>query len=172
MKNLVAGLVLICFTSFSFGQITIDNTTLTPTQLVTNALAGTGVQILNVTFNNSAALATNPQVQVGYFNNNGTSFPLAEGVILGTGNTQLSIGPNNSGSSTNNTGVAIDPNDPDLNAIITGNANDECVLEFDFIPNGDTIVFNYIFASEEYHEYSNGTKYKGQGTVQILNSKK
>ena len=28
--------------------------------------------------------------------------------------------------------------------------NDLCVLEFDFIPESDTIIFNYSFGSEEY----------------------
>src|SRR5690606_2561419 len=32
-------------------------------------------------------------------------------------------------------------------------SNDACVLEFDFVPAGDTIRFNYVFGSEEYSEY-------------------
>jgi len=41
--------------------------------------------------------------------------------------------------------------------------NNECILEFDFVPAGDTIVFNYIFASEEYHEYSTSNFNDGFG---------
>lgn len=44
--------------------------------------------------------------------------------------------------------------DPDLVAISSNpNLYDQCILEFDFTPVGDTISFNYIFASEEYEEY-------------------
>ena len=33
--------------------------------------------------------------------------------------------------------------------------NDLCVLGFDFIPESDTIVFNYSFGSEEYTSWVN-----------------
>jgi hypothetical protein len=32
--------------------------------------------------------------------------------------------------------------------------HDACVLEFDFVPLGDTIKFNYVFSSEEYPEFA------------------
>jgi gliding motility-associated-like protein len=47
--------------------------------------------------------------------------------------------------------------DPDLQSITPNQIYDECVVEFDFIPTGDTIKFNYVFASEEYEEYVCGT---------------
>ena len=35
--------------------------------------------------------------------------------------------------------------------------NDLCVLEFDFIPESDTIMFNYSFGSEEYLNWVNSS---------------
>lgn len=154
MKNFFSSLFLVCVATFSYGQIIIDQTQ-TPDQLVNNVLVGSGVIVTNVTYNYSVPDANVIQTTVGYFNNNGTSFPITEGIMLGTGDVILAVGPNNSGGATNNNGVANpDPNDPDLAAIGSATMNNECILEFDFIPAGDSIVFNYIFASEEYHEYA------------------
>lgn len=134
-------------------QIVVTNTQ-TPTELVNDVLVGAGVIISNVEFNHSLPLAGVVQAQAGFFDATGTSFPIATGVLLATGNVRLAEGPNDSGSATDNFGVAVDPNDIDLDAIGTTTINDEAVLEFDFIPSGDSVVFKYIFASEEYHEYS------------------
>ena len=156
-KSLILFSFIALLTGTSKAQLIIDNTTQTPTDLVTNVLAGSGVQILNVQFNASVPLGAAVQSQVGYFDATATSFPIAEGVIIGTGNVQAAIGPNNSPSLSNNAGVAPDPSDPDLNSpLFTSSApyNNEAILEFDFIPQGDSILFNYVFASEEYHEYS------------------
>src|SRR5688572_10971562 len=159
MKKRTLVLATACLFSgwFAIGQsITIDQTQ-TPAQLVNNVLVGSGVVVSNIEFNYSVPLANALQTQCGYFTSGTSTFPLAEGFIMGTGNMIMALGPNNATSSTNNTGVAADPNDPDLDAISTAVMNDEAVLEFDFVPDGDSVVFNYIFASEEYPEYSPST---------------
>ncbi|WP_233502925.1 choice-of-anchor L domain-containing protein [Putridiphycobacter roseus] len=130
--------------------------TQTPQQLVTNVLAGTGITVSNVEFNASTALAQVAQPQIGFFSAVGTTFPIGSGLILATGNAALAVGPNNSGSATDNTGVAIDPNDADLDAISNSTYNNEAILEFDFVPIGDSLEFKFIFASEEWHEFSLG----------------
>jgi gliding motility-associated-like protein len=152
--KIVLGAIFLLSGTFSNAQIIVQNNVQTPTDLVTNVLAGTGVTISNVTFNTSVPLANAVQTQVGYFDATGTTFPIIEGLVMGTGDVQLAIGPNDSPGSTDNNGVATDPNDPDLALISPFVMNNEAILEFDFIPSGDSIVFNYIFASEEYHEYS------------------
>lgn len=147
----------------SFGQITVTQTQ-SPQQLVDDVLSGNGVVISNVTYNGSNPNAQNAQTPIGYFNNNGTAFPIPEGVVMATGDAILALGPNTGGGSTNNNGVTVpDPSDPDLAAIGTSTMNNECILEFDFIPSGDTIVFNYIFASDEYHEFSTSSFNDGFG---------
>ena len=78
-------------------------------------------------------------------------------LFLATGDVNVAVGPNNIGSNTlggGNFGVG----DPDLDLLEgTGSGtNDAVVLEFDFIPIGDTVKFNYVFGSEEYPEFVNG----------------
>lgn len=169
MKNnkLILTSALLLGTALSSNaQLVVDNTTQTPTQLVENVLVGAGVTVMNVEFNNSIPFAGVIQTQVGYFDATATTFPIPEGVILGCGNVQLAIGPNNSSSDTDNSGVAADPNDPDMAMIGTPYIqNDEAILEFDFIPSGDSVVFNYVFASEEYHEYSTSSFNDGFGFI-------
>ena len=40
-----------------------------------------------------------------------------------------------------------------LEDLINDWANDVIVLEFDFVPMSDSIVFEYVFGSEEYPEF-------------------
>jgi gliding motility-associated-like protein len=151
-KSILSALFLTLTGTSGFSQIVVTNTQ-TPQELVMDVLTGSGVIISNVEFNYSIPLATSVQTMCGYFDATGTTFPLTEGVILASGNCALAVGPNSSGSATDNTGVAVDPNDLDLNAISAATVNNECILEFDFIPSGDSIVFRYVFGSEEYPEY-------------------
>lgn len=147
----LVGLVL---PQLSYAQLTVDNTTMTPEQLVTNVLLGGGVTVSNVTFNAGAATTVNEQA--GFFDASAANVGLQSGVILGSGNVTVAIGPNNSPSQSlggsGQMGV-----DPDLAAITPNQIFDEAVLEFDFVPAGDTIRFRYVFASEEYDEYVCGT---------------
>ncbi|MBD3638674.1 MAG: gliding motility-associated C-terminal domain-containing protein [Crocinitomicaceae bacterium] len=153
-KSLFLTLLLVLFGFKSNAQLIVDNVTQTPEQLVQNVLVGTGVTVSNIQFNASVPLAQSVQTQVAYFDATSTSFPIPEGLMLATGDATLAIGPNNTGSASNNNGVAPDPNDVDLDALNSNTLWDEAILEFDFVPNGDSLVFNYIFASEEYHEWS------------------
>lgn len=127
-------------------QITV-NSTLSPQQVVQTVLLGPGVTASNFSF------AGDP-TQLGTFSCNGCSIGMPYGVILASGDINAAIGPNNDGSLTlggGNTGVG----DPDLDLLIAPNpTNDRAVLEFDFVPTGDSLRFNFIFASEEYLEWA------------------
>jgi gliding motility-associated-like protein len=50
------------------------------------------------------------------------------------------------------------PGDADLSGLVNGNVtNDACVLEFDFVPDVDTVStlrFGYVFGSEEYESFT------------------
>lgn len=158
MKIIQLPLILLLIASFSQlkAQLVVNNTTLTPAQLVQNVLLGSGVTVSNITFNGSAAAANQIQESAGQFNGTNSNIGLSNGFILGSGDVQVSIGPNNNGGAsmggTGNSGL-----DPDLAAITPNNIYDEAILEFDFIPQGDSISFKYVFASEEYDEYVCGT---------------
>ena len=149
---ILAGILVVASFASNAQSITIANTD-TPTQLVNNVLVGSGVAISNIEYNYSVPLAGAVQPTIGYFNAGLTSFPIQEGVIMCTGNVTVALGPNNQ---TGASGAITDPalTDPDLDAICSAGTNNEVILEFDFVPNGDSIVFKYLFASEEYPEYS------------------
>lgn len=155
--RIFATLSFITLSLFSFGQITVQNTQ-TPNNLVQNVLLGFGVTATNITVNGTPANANLLQGNITYFDDNGTSFPIPNGVLLSTGNGIGAIGPNTIGSYTNNMpATPMVSSDPHLNAIASAAPTNGTVLEFDFIPSGDTISFNYLFGSDEYPEYSPST---------------
>ena len=150
MKKLVFVIVSIfVFYQNSFNQVLQVQNTQTPAQLVQNVLLGSGVQAFNITFNGQPA--TTITNQVAYFTN-GNSIGIPSGIIMGSGNVVTTApGPNNSSSA--GTTTTQNYTDPDLVAIAGVQINDAAVLEFDFIATGDTVKFNFVFASEEYPEY-------------------
>lgn len=112
-------------------------------QVLAQRLAGNGVLVSNATL----TCANNAN---GNFT--ASNFPLDSGIVLTTGlsATQGSFygvnGPQNMLASFNN-GTA---GDATLNALSGQNTKDACTLEFDVVPKGDSLKFQYIFSSEEY----------------------
>ncbi|MFN3343172.1 MAG: choice-of-anchor L domain-containing protein [Flavobacteriales bacterium] len=151
MKKLFLASITLLSCSNAFSQLVVNNTTLTPTQLVQNVLVGTGVTVSNVTFN--GAPGNTVTVQAGQFNGSSSNIGLAGGIILASGNAQVAVGPNNNGGASQGPPQGILATDPDLAAITPNQIYDQAVLEFDFVPIGDSISFRYVFASEEYNEY-------------------
>lgn len=141
------------------GQLVLTNT-MTPQQLVQDVLLGSGVQVSNVTFNGVANAPIT--VQAMSFDGTNCNVGMGAGLLLCTGDANLAIGPNNSGGATlPGFGLGL-PGDPDLTQALNsggGNyaTNDAAVLEFDFIPNGDSLSFKYVFGSEEYLEWVNSS---------------
>lgn len=139
----IAALVGMLFTQTAFSQIVIDNT-LTPQQLVEDVLLGEGVVATNIIFSGNPA-------QVGAFNAANGLFPIGEGLVMSTGNVVDVPGAGGDFASTNFGQLQ----DADLNLISSATTRDAVVLQFDFVPTGDSISFNYIFGSEEYPEFVN-----------------
>ncbi|MEA3444584.1 MAG: choice-of-anchor L domain-containing protein, partial [Bacteroidota bacterium] len=152
MKKTIILLVvtLLSIIAASGQQITIDNS-LTPQQLVEDSLVSGCVEAFNITYTGDVA-----QTMIGYFNSNGSSFDtiMSSGIVLASGPATNAIGPNTSGSISQSMNV---PGDTDLNALIPQSTNDASVLEFDFIPSSDTLVFKYVFGSDEYLEFVNSS---------------
>ena len=90
---------------------------------------------------------------IGSFIDGNSAVGFEEGVILSSGLAQSAIGPNDSDSTS---GDLSGSGDVDLNQLATGNVTDVAGIEFDFLvpPNIQTISFVYVFASEEYPEYT------------------
>ncbi|PXX96184.1 hypothetical protein DF185_20610 [Marinifilum breve] len=115
-----------------------------PEDLVQNVLVTGCLTADNIRF-------TGDSRQIGYFNKGSSDFPLAEGIILSTGNVTDAVGENDDSETSTGFGGA---GDTDLTRIAGQATNDASVLEFDFTPAGNKVEFRYIFASEEYAEYA------------------
>jgi len=118
-----------------------------------DALLGTGVTIVeeSVVFTGDAAAA-------GIFSSGQDALGIESGIVLSSGQVVDAVGPNDSGStSTNFCGVlgSCNNGDTDLTSLAGFNTWDAAVLEFDFISDFNTVVFRYVFTSEEYNEFSN-----------------
>lgn len=152
----VFALVLFFFTRSLFAQLTITEGSalnMTPQELVENYLVGSGITVSNATYNGSSAIISSNQI--GTYETEGAAsvqLGLSGGVIMTSGRATIAIGPNNSIGAGSNTGGG---GDPDLNIISGTNTFDKAVIEFDFIPEFDTVRFRYVFGSEEFFEYCN-----------------
>ena len=131
-------------------QLVVDNT-ITVQQLVEDVLLGGGVTVSNVTFNGQPASQTN--IQIGSFDGNACNVGLPQGITLSSGDIAVALGPNSESGAT--VGNPAGPNDPDLDLASNSTTFDRAVLEFDFVPAGDSLRFNYVFGSEEYLEFVN-----------------
>ncbi|WP_051929417.1 choice-of-anchor L domain-containing protein [Flavobacterium sp. 83] len=137
-------------------QLVIDNTTQTPLQLVQNVVVGQGINASNIKFNGSAVSANSLSDQVGLFTNGTTTnIGIDKGIILSTGNSAIAVGPNDRDLATLPTSNPF-VGDNDLK-ILSNNQliKNVAILEFDFVPVGNKLSFNFVFASEEYPEFVN-----------------
>ena len=139
MKKLYA-LAFATLAGSANAQITITDSLSLPD--VAQLLEGLNVSIQNVTVNCAGSA-------MGQFSGP-SEMQIEEGLVLTTGSASLVAGPvGNFASDYPNT-----PGDADLTAAVGGMPTyDACVLEFDCIPTGDTLLFNFSFGSEEYSEF-------------------
>lgn len=158
MKKILFTLLIILSNTIVKAQLVIDNTTLTPQQLAQNILIGQGINISNIKFNGSAVNSNTINDQIAKFDNGSTTnIGINKGIILSTGNAIIAKGPNDQMQATLPASVPFE-GDIDL-SILTNNLpiRNVAVLEFDFIPMGNKLTFNFVFASDEYPEFANDT---------------
>ena len=76
----------------------------------------------------------------------------SQGIILGTGEVDNVVGPNDSPQTSADFGTS---GDEQLDELAEGTTADAASLEFEFdVPDGvDRVTFDYIFGSEEYNEF-------------------
>ena len=115
---------------------------------VQEVLLGTGVEAFNVTFTGCDTTGGNgglDSLQIGEFTSNNTILDIPYGLMLHTGSVE-----NFNGGANFVDGVS----DIDLDSLLPGfTMNNAAILEFDFVPQGDTVRFNYVFGSLEYPTY-------------------
>lgn len=149
--------VVLCATSLN-AQLTL--TQATATELVQDVLVGGGIQVTNVTSGG------NP-TQIGRFvGGNTVNLGITTGVVMTSGdvvtqsdqNGLFYIGGAAAAGTSSSSGTNTLTDDADLNTIISSfgapaTTNNIAVIEFDFVPAGDSVAFNYVFASEEYNGF-------------------
>ncbi len=153
MNTIIKKIFLLSIFFFVY-NITKAQITLFPNQTA-NALAqqlvGAGITFTNPTL--SCPSIANGKFKTGF----ASSILIDSGIVLTTGRVQTSgtsIGVNGAASIFANVNNATNGGDADLSAIASGAIHDLCKLEFDFVPTGDTIQFQYRFGSEEYPDFN------------------
>ena len=148
MKKIFLFIQFLAFIGFTGnianGQIVITTMPgVTPEEMV-EKIVGDGIQYSNVQY-------TGADQASGIFNNGSTTnLWIDSGIFLTSGAGYHIPGPNTSATSGSNNGL---PGHLLLNGITTSSTHDASILEFDFIPDSDTLQFRYVFGSEEYNEW-------------------
>ena len=93
-----------------------------------------------------------PGNALGFFNSTNTVIPIDSGIVLTNGLSSQIPGIATINRSSTIRGFNIP--DPDITSIGATSQLDLCALEFSFIPKGDSIFFDYVFASEEYPNFN------------------
>lgn len=124
-----------CLSTYSFGLSVV--TTNNANDLVDTVL-GTGITLIDGTasYNDQAGGGGSGTFTDGMSSGIG----IESGIILTTGLAQNAVGPNTSDGTSNGVGAA---------------SADSATLTFDFTTTGGNLFFNYVFASEEYNEWTN-----------------
>ena len=139
-------------------QIIVDNNAPydDPTWLVDNVLLGGGITASNYSYQGDSS-------QIGWFDAVNTNLGLDSGIVLCTGDI-YSLDPINGSTFPFMTNIVTDP---DLLAVANSvpgmigqtftvsSINDVAILEFDFIPTSDSLIFKYVFGSQEYFGFEN-----------------
>jgi gliding motility-associated-like protein len=137
--GLVAGIALSGSTASA--QLTVNP----QTDLVqlAESISGRGVQISNPSINCH-------EQGFGEFSYSGSLLGLESGVILTSGRISDAYGPNDAENKTFQQGTS---GSTLLNTVTGRSTRDACLFEFDIIPSGDSLSFQFVFGSEEYNEW-------------------
>jgi hypothetical protein len=148
MKKLYSLLLLLTALNFQLqAQMYVDSV-YSAQQMITDFFGGSGAQISNITFTGS------PNA-IGFFDAGNTNLGVNAGIVITTGSIQNAVGPN---SSSGITQTNLGNSDSDLDSLIPGfNTLDASIIEFDIVPDNDTLYFKYVFGSEEYNEFVNSS---------------
>jgi gliding motility-associated-like protein len=161
VKKSLLSIFIFLLTSNLFSQVLIDQTK-TPAQLTVQDLIGNGVTVTNIAFNGSVANATVLRNQIALFTNGQNStVGIDRGVVLTTGNSlvaQIGTGfadpPFAQQTGASSESLTALNGDADLALLVSDDVQNAAILEFDFVATSAFVEFRYVFASEEYPEYT------------------
>jgi hypothetical protein len=145
MKKLILIAFVLAAISTAQGSVTV--TTNGNASDLVNAILGSGITVSNLSYTGSSLAS-------GTFTGGGSAgIGIESGIILTSGYASNAQGANVSDDATGNNGL---PGSAMLDALVPGyTSNDATILSFDFESAGGDVFFNYVFASEEYNEYTN-----------------
>ncbi|MEQ6123962.1 choice-of-anchor L domain-containing protein [Pseudotenacibaculum sp. MALMAid0570] len=130
--------------------ISVDDTGYSAQQLVDLLLSTSCATNSNISISSNQSVA--------YFNGNGSTFPISEGIIIRSG-----LASNTAGIYTGNglDSQVTTNGDADLQAISdqsgqSATITDAAFLQFDFVPSSTSFSFDFLFASNEYGEWQCG----------------
>jgi hypothetical protein len=124
---------------------TISVTQAGAAQLVQN-LVGVGVKVSNISYTGAAVAA-------GTFTGGTSAVGFDSGIILSTGKA-VDVAPPESFFASTDNGQPGDAQLAALAGVTLAETFDAAVLQFDFVPKGKTLTFNYVFGSEEYPDFA------------------
>ncbi len=143
MKYFFRAVLILLLPFAAHAQLTVVGG-LTATQMA-NIIAGPGITVSNPVY-------VGPAISSGSFNGSASNIGIASGVLLTCGDINMAIGPNSLGSQ----GVDnLAPGNSDLDGIAGALTYDAVELEFDFVSQSNSVMFRYVFGSEEYPEWVN-----------------
>jgi len=148
-------LVLLCaqlsWSQSAFSVEGADTGAFNPIDLIEDICLGPGIQVLNIEYQGDPAA-------VGRFFGGGPYVNIGEGFMMTTGHAaNLSGGAGANNFSEVTASVSNDsqvPYFPELAALANStDMHDLSVYTITFVPTGDSVLFRYAFASEEYPQY-------------------
>ncbi|MBX2972919.1 MAG: choice-of-anchor L domain-containing protein, partial [Flavobacteriales bacterium] len=134
------GLAFALTTTLSAQLVVAPQTNL---QQLATTITGPGVTISNPVINCHAQ-------GYGTFTYSGNTLGLDAGVLLTSGKIADAVGPNNVENKSFEQGTG---GNSLLNVVTGRSTRDACLFEFDIIPSGDSLRFNFVLGSEEYNEW-------------------
>lgn len=140
-------LIILLFLTLEAGAAITVNPGVTKETLV-NTILGSGISVVPGTISYTGTLAASGTFTGGY----DAGIGISSGIVLTSGLASNVDSLNDQDGATGNNGLA---GDAQLTALVGATTYDATVLQFDFTSAGGNLFFNYVFASEEYNEYTN-----------------
>lgn len=160
LNKVILILSVFLFSSSSYAQLTVDRDPPydNVSFLINEVLLSDDLPTSNLNYKGDS-------IQLGFFNGANSNIGFDAGIVMGTGDISiLDTSFDGIGDFVNVNPIVTDPDlldvantVPDLigqDFNVTA-INDVAVLEFDFVPNSDSVSFNYVFGSQEYLIYEN-----------------
>lgn len=146
MKKIIFGCLMLNVLNIWAQAVTISTNNISATQLV-NEFLGANI--------NATSAAKSIGNGIGYFQNTNPAFPLANGIVISTGNVNAITGTTNvsgTGSNTTDANLQTFANSNGL----SGGVYDVSYLSYNFTATTTQLNFEYFFASEDYGQFQCG----------------